>query len=27
LVEEARPARYECVPILSLEEEAAIGKF
>jgi len=27
LVEEARPARYECVPILSLEEEAALGKF
>jgi hypothetical protein len=27
LVEEARPARYECVPILSLEEEAALCKF
>jgi hypothetical protein len=27
LVEPARPARYECTPILSLEEEAALGEF
>jgi hypothetical protein len=27
LVEEARPARYECTPLLSLEEEAALGTF
>lgn len=27
LVEPARPARYDCKPILSLEEEAALGKF
>lgn len=27
LVEEARPARYECVPLLSQEEEATLGTF
>jgi hypothetical protein len=25
LVEKARPARYTCVPLLSLEEESALG--
>jgi hypothetical protein len=27
LVEPARPARYECTPLLSLEEEEALGAF
>lgn len=27
LVEPAKPARYECVPLLSVEEEEALGKF
>ncbi len=27
LVEPARPARYECIPLLSLEEENALGTF
>lgn len=27
LVEPARPARYECTPLLSLEEEEALGNF
>ena len=27
LVEPARPARYECIPLLSLEEEEALGTF
>ena len=27
LIEPARPARYDCVPLLSLEEDNALGEF